>query len=194
MDAFAVSIGKGLTVRRLRVMDALKSALWFGGFQALFPILGYFATSTFSRYVTAVDHWIIFFLLMLIGGNMVREAFEEDEENAKETPEFDWHHMLPIAFACSIDAFAVGVSFAFMNLNIWLSAAIIGVTTGLFAVAGLCIGRLFGSHWQKPADHRRFRADAHRREGAAGASEHHRLLRMRNRYGMRIRKGLRLIH
>ena len=151
MDAFAVSIGKGLTVRRLRVMDALKSALWFGGFQALFPILGYFATSTFSRYVTAVDHWIIFFLLMLIGGNMVREAFEEDEENAKETPEFDWHHMLPIAFACSIDAFAVGVSFAFMNLNIWLSAAIIGVTTGLFAVAGLCIGRLFGSHWQKPA-------------------------------------------
>lgn len=151
MDAFAVSIGKGLTVKRLRVMDALKSALWFGGFQALFPILGYFATSTFSRYVTAVDHWIIFFLLMLIGGNMVREAFEEDEENAKETPEFDWHHMLPIAFACSIDAFAVGVSFAFMNLNIWLSAAIIGVTTGLFAVAGLCIGRLFGSHWQKPA-------------------------------------------
>lgn len=151
MDAFAVSIGKGLTVRRLRVMDALKSALWFGGFQALFPILGYFATSTFSRYVTAVDHWIIFFLLMLIGGNMVREAFEEDEENAKETPEFDWHHMLPIAFACSIDAFAVGVSFAFMNLNIWLSAAIIGVTTGLFAVAGLCIGRLFGSYWQKPA-------------------------------------------
>lgn len=151
MDAFAVSIGKGLTVKQLRVMDALKSALWFGGFQALFPILGYFATSTFSRYVTAVDHWIIFFLLMLIGGNMVREAFEEDEENAKETPEFDWHHMLPIAFACSIDAFAVGVSFAFMNLNIWLSAAIIGVTTGLFAVAGLCIGRLFGSHWQKPA-------------------------------------------
>lgn len=151
MDAFAVSIGKGLTVKRLRVMDALKSALWFGGFQALFPILGYFATSTFSRYVTAVDHWIIFFLLMLIGGSMVREAFEEDEENAKETPEFDWHHMLPIAFACSIDAFAVGVSFAFMNLNIWLSAAIIGVTTGLFAVAGLCIGRLFGSHWQKPA-------------------------------------------
>lgn len=76
MDAFAVSIGKGLTVKRLRVMDALKSALWFGGFQALFPILGYFATSTFSRYVTAVDHWIIFFLLMLIGGSMVREAFE----------------------------------------------------------------------------------------------------------------------
>lgn len=85
MDAFAVSIGKGLTVKKLRGLDALKTALWFGGFQALFPLLGYFAASTFSKYVTAVDHWIIFGLLALIGGNMVREAFEEDEENAEET-------------------------------------------------------------------------------------------------------------
>lgn len=83
-----------------------------------FPLLGYFAASTFSKYVTAVDHWIIFGLLALIGGNMVREAFGEDEENAKETAEFDWRHMLPLAVACSIDAFAVGVSFAFMTLNI----------------------------------------------------------------------------
>ena len=145
MDAFAVSIGKGLTVKKLRGLDALKTALWFGGFQALFPLLGYFAASTFSKYVTAVDHWIIFGLLALIGGNMVREAFEEDKENAKETPEFDWKHMLPLAVACSIDAFAVGVSFAFMTLNIWLSVVIIGITTGLF------IGRAFGSRWQKPA-------------------------------------------
>lgn len=111
MDAFAVSIGKGLTVKKLRGIDACKTALWFGGFQALFPLLGYFAASTFSKYVTAVDHWIIFGLLALIGGNMVREAFGEDEENAKETAEFDWRHMLPLAVACSIDAFAVGVSF-----------------------------------------------------------------------------------
>lgn len=129
---------KGLTVKKLRGLDALKTALWFGGFQALFPLLGYFAASTFSKYVTAVDHWIIFGLLALIGGNMVREAFEEDEENAKETPEFDWRHMLPLAVACSIDAFAVGVSFAFMTLNIWLSVVIIGITTGLFSAAG-CI-------------------------------------------------------
>ena len=95
MDAFAVSIGKGLTVKKLRGLDAFKTALWFGGFQALFPLLGYFAASTFSKYVTAVDHWIIFGLLVLIGGNMVREAFEEDEENAKETADFDWKHMLP---------------------------------------------------------------------------------------------------
>ena len=124
MDTFAVSIGKGLTVKKLRGLDALKTALWFGGFQALFPLLGYFAASTFSKYVTAVDHWIIFGLLALIGGNMVREAFEEDEENAKETPEFDWKHMLPLAVAC---------------------------TTGLFSAAGLYIGRVFGSRWQKPA-------------------------------------------
>ena len=129
----------------------VQTALWFGGFQALFPLLGYFAASTFSKYVTAVDHWIIFGLLALIGGNMMREAFEEDEENAKETAEFDWRHMLPLAVACSIDAFAVGVSFAFMTLNIWLSAIIIGVTTGLFSAAGLYIGRAFGSRWQKPA-------------------------------------------
>ena len=147
MDAFAVSIGKGLTVKKLRVLDAFKTALWFGGFQALFPLLGYFAASTFSKYVTAVDYWIIFGLLALIGGNMVREAFEEDEENAKETADFDWKHMLPLAVACSIDAFAVGVSFAFMTLNIWLSV----ITTGLFSAAGLYIGRVFGSRWQKPA-------------------------------------------
>ena len=111
MDAFAVSIGKGLTVKKLRGVDAFKTALWFGGFQALFPLLGYFAASTFSKYVTAVDHWIIFGLLALIGGNMVREAFEEDEENAKETPEFDWKHMLPLAGLFSAAGLYIGRAF-----------------------------------------------------------------------------------
>lgn len=151
MDAFAVSIGKGLTVTRVRPVDVIKTALWFGGFQALFPLLGFFAANTFSKYVTAVDHWIIFALLAFIGGNMIREAFGEEEENSRETAQFDWRHMLPLAVACSIDAFAVGVSFAFMTLNIWLSVIIIGVTTGLFSAAGLYIGRAFGSRWQKPA-------------------------------------------
>ena len=122
MDAFAVSIGKGLTVSRVRVQDAVKSVLWLGGFQMLFPILGYFAASTFSKYVTQFDHWIIFALLVFIGGNMVHEAFEEDEENSKETAQFDWKHMLPLAVACSIDAFAVGVSLTFMFTKaIWHS-------------------------------------------------------------------------
>lgn len=151
MDAFAVSIGKGLTVTRVQPVDVIKTALWFGGFQALFPLLGFFAANTFSRYVTAVDHWIIFALLAFIGGNMIREAFGEEEENSRETAQFDWRHMLPLAVACSIDAFAVGVSFAFMKVNIWFSVIVIGVVTGAFSAAGLYIGRVFGARWQKPA-------------------------------------------
>lgn len=150
MDAFAVSIGKGLTVTRVRPVDVIKTALWFGGFQALFPLLGFFAANTFSKYVTAVDHWIIFALLAFIGGNMIREAFGEEEENSRETAQFDWRHMLPLAVACSIDAFAVGVSFAFMQVNIWFSVIVIGVVTGAFSAAGLYIGRVFGARWQKP--------------------------------------------
>ena len=151
MDAFAVSIGKGLTVTRVRPVDVIKTALWFGGFQALFPLLGFFAANTFSKYVTAVDHWIIFALLAFIGGNMIREAFGEEEENSRETAQFDWRHMLPLAVACSIDAFAVGVSFAFMQVNIWFSVIVIGVVTGAFSAAGLYISRVFGARWQKPA-------------------------------------------
>ena len=151
MDAFAVSIGKGLTVTRVRPVDVIKTALWFGGFQALFPLLGFFAANTFSKYVTAVDHWIIFALLAFIGGNMIREAFGEEEENSRETAQFDWRHMLPLAVACSIDAFAVGVSFAFMKVNIWFSVIVISVVTGAFSTVGLYIGRVFGARWQKPA-------------------------------------------
>ena len=153
MDAFAVSIGKGLTVSRVRPGDAVRSALWFGGSQALFLILGHYAASAFSAYVTAFDHWIIFGLLAFIGGNMVHEAYEEDAENAKETAQFDWKHMLPLAVACSIDAFAVGVSLTFMFTKAHMAFAIlsIGVVTGLFSAAGLYIGRAFGSRWQKPA-------------------------------------------
>lgn len=151
MDAFAVSIGKGLTVTRVRPVDVIKTALWFGGFQALFPLLGFFAANTFSKYVTAVDHWIIFALLAFIGGNMIREAFGEEAENSQETAQFDWRHMLPLAVACSIDAFAVGVSFAFMKVNIWFSVIVISVVTGAFSTVGLYIGRVFGARWQKPA-------------------------------------------
>lgn len=153
MDAFAVSIGKGLTVHgRIRHIDVLKTALWFGGFQALFPLIGDLCAALFADYVTSVDHWIIFALLALIGGNMVREAFEEDEENKRESSQFTWRHMLPLAIATSIDAFAVGVSFAFMeSVNAGLGIVLIGVVTGLFSAAGLYIGHIFGSRWQKPA-------------------------------------------
>ena len=132
-------------VRRLHRQGAHRLA------QALFLILGHYAASAFSAYVTAFDHWIIFGLLAFIGGNMVHEAFEEDAENAKETAQFDWKHMLPLAVACSIDAFAVGVSLAFMKINIIFAITSMGVVTGLFSAAGLYIGRIFGSRWQKPA-------------------------------------------
>ena len=146
MDAFAVSIGKGLTVSRVRVQDAVKSALWFGGFQMLFPILGYFAASTFSKYVTQFDHWIIFALLVFIGGNMVHEAFEEDEENSKETAQFDWKHMLPLAVATSIDALSVGFTIAEYGWLMALAASgIIAVVTFFLCMAGLRIGKKFGT-------------------------------------------------
>ena len=151
MDAFAVAICKGLSSKHFNQKHAVIIALYFGTFQALMPAIGYLLGFRFQQSITTYDHWIAFILLALIGGNMVREAFEEDEENAKETADFDWKHMLPLAVACSIDAFAVGVSFAFMSLNIWISVIIIGITTGLFSAAGLYIGRAFGSRWQKPA-------------------------------------------
>ena len=121
-------------------------------YQAMYPDgVCRVTANTFSKYVTAVDHWIIFALLAFIGGNMIREAFGEEEENSRETAQFDWRHMLPLAVACSIDAFAVGVSFAFMKVNIWFSVIVISVVTGAFSTVGLYIGRVFGARWQKPA-------------------------------------------
>ena len=178
MDAFAVSIGKGLTVSRIRVQDAVKSALWFGGFQMLFPILGYFAASTFREYVTQFDHWIIFALLVFIGGNMVHEAFEEDEENSKETAQFDWKHMLPLAVACSIDAFAVGVSLTFMFTK---AHSIRHPQHRCSHRTVLCCGPV---HWPRVrfplaeagADRRRRGADSTRRQSAVGAFGRYRVL------------------
>ena len=125
MDAFAVSIGKGLTVTRVRPVDVIKTALWFGGFQALFPLLGFFAANTFSKYVTAVDHWIIFALLAFIGGNMIREALSKDEDKFDGSLAFKT--MLLLAVATSIDALAVGITFAFLpGTRIVPAVALIG--------------------------------------------------------------------
>mgnify|MGYP002589737192 CR=1 FL=1 len=152
MDAFAVSIGKGLTVTRVRPVDVIKTALWFGGFQALFPLLGFFAANTFSKYVTAVDHWIIFALLAFIGGNMIREAFGEEEENSRETAQFDWRHMLPLAVATSIDALAVGVTFAFLQVKIVPAISFIGATTFILSAIGIRIGNIFGAKYKSKAE------------------------------------------
>lgn len=151
MDAFAVSIGKGLSMRRPGIVHYLKVGLWFGGFQALMPFVGYLLGSSFASYVSEFDHWIAFVLLAFIGGNMVRESFSKDDDN-DENPDFSLKTMLMMAVATSIDALAAGVSFAFFATDIFYIISIIGVTTFVFSVAGLKIGNIFGSKYKKKSE------------------------------------------
>ena len=116
MDAFAVSICKGLSVRSLQPKHACLTALWFGGFQTLMPLIGYFLGVSFADFVSSVDHWIAFVLLGIIGGNMIKESFSKDE--CDYSPDFSFKTMLSLAVATSIDALAIGVSFAFLRVNI----------------------------------------------------------------------------
>lgn len=155
MDAFAVSIGKGLSVTKIKLSHALKVGLWFGGFQALMPLIGYLLGSTFADVVSAYDHWVAFVLLALIGGNMIKEAFEKDDEcdcNKKEKNCFGFVTMLTLAVATSIDALAIGVTFAFFKVAIIPAIITIGITTFLFSVAGLKIGHIFGCKYKSHAE------------------------------------------
>ena len=155
MDAFAVSIGKGLSVTKIKLSHALKVGLWFGGFQALMPLIGYLLGSTFADIVSAYDHWVAFVLLALIGGNMIKEAFEKDDEcdcNKKEKNCFGFVSMLTLAVATSIDALAIGVTFAFFKVAIIPAIITIGITTFLFSVAGLKIGHIFGCKYKSHAE------------------------------------------
>ena len=160
MDAFSVSICKGLTTKRFSWKMALTCGLWFGFFQALMPVIGYFLGAQFQQYIEAFDHWIAFGLLFLIGANMIREAFSEKGEDEssviarEERPKqsiLGFKTMLLLAIATSIDALAVGVSFACIQVKIWSSVLIIGVTTFLFSVLGVKIGNVFGSKFEKTA-------------------------------------------
>lgn len=150
MDAFAVSICKGLSVDKLKVKHALMAGLYFGGFQALMPLIGYFLGSQFKSMITSVDHWIAFGLLVLIGANMIREALGEEGEEKDDS--FSFQTMVLLAVATSIDALAVGITFAFLQVNIGLAVLLIGCTTFLFSVAGIKIGNVFGSRFQKKAE------------------------------------------
>jgi putative Mn2+ efflux pump MntP len=149
MDAFAVSICKGLSVRELKLRHALLAGLYFGGFQALMPVIGYFAGSCFADMISSYDHWIVFILLALIGGNMIKESFG-NEENVNDS--FRVKTMLLLAIATSIDALAVGVSFAFLKVNILYAAIFIGVTTFVISAAGIKIGHMFGSKYKAKAE------------------------------------------
>jgi len=149
MDAFSVSICKGLTTKRFSWRIALTCGLWFGFFQALMPLIGFFLGSQFERYITSVDHWIAFGLLFLIGANMIREALFGKDEDASAS--LDLKTMFLLAVATSIDALAVGVSFACIQVKIWSSVLIIGLTTFLFSIIGVKIGNAFGSKFEKSA-------------------------------------------
>lgn len=150
MDAFAVSIGKGLTVSQLKPRHSLTVGLWFGLFQALMPMLGYLLAANFSTLVATFDHWIAFLLLALIGANMIREACSDDPE--KHTHDFSPRTMFVLAVATSIDALAVGISFAFLRVEILSSALLIGITTCLFSMVGIRIGHHFGERYKAKAE------------------------------------------
>lgn len=144
MDAFAVSLGKGLTVCNVRPKHALIAGSWFGGFQALMPIIGYLLGSSFAVVVTRVDHWLAFGLLLLIGGNMLREAIWGDDE--QQDGDFAPRKMFVMAVATSIDALAVGITMAFLDVNIWIAATVIGVITFVLSAAGVVLGCRFGNY------------------------------------------------
>ena len=150
MDAFAVSICKGLSVRVCRPRHMLICGLYFGVFQALMPLIGYILGSQFESLVTAVAPYIAFALLAFIGVNMIREARSGDEEAV--TDDFSFRAMLPLAVATSIDALAVGVSFAFLQVDIVPAVAFIGVTTFVCCIIGVKVGSLFGNRYQARAE------------------------------------------
>ncbi len=149
MDAFAVSICKGLSLGEIQKKHMCIAGAWFGGFQALMPTIGYFLGKFFADMVTQYSHWIAFVLLAVIGGNMIKESFEKEEcvDNSMTIKA-----MFLLAVATSIDALAVGVTFAFLKVNIWAAVLFIGVITFLFSAFGIKIGSLFGVRYKNKAE------------------------------------------
>ena len=149
MDAFAVSICKGLSVEKLQRKHSLTAGLYFGGFQAAMPFIGYCLGSSFQSLVERIDHWIAFFLLVLIGANMIRESRKESEEMDDS---FSVKTMVPLAVATSIDALAVGVSFAFLKVQIIPAVCFIGIITFILSAVGVRIGNVFGLRYKSKAE------------------------------------------
>ena len=151
MDAFSVSLANGLNEPKMRAGKMIMIAGVFAGFQALMPLLGYFLGATFEKYVSSVDHWIAFILLGIIGFNMIKESFHKDEDCCVD-PDFSFKTMLAMAVATSIDALAIGVSFAFLKVNIWYAVLFIGMTTAAFSGVGVYIGNIFGNRYKSKAE------------------------------------------
>lgn len=151
MDAFAVSVCKGLAMEKCSIKKAAICGIWFGGFQALMPMIGYFLGYQFKTYITSIDHWIAFILLAIIGANMVKESFSKDEEKADES--MGVKTMFLMAVATSIDALAVGITFAFLpDTNIIAAVLFIGVITFVLSVLGAKLGNAFGTRYKGKAE------------------------------------------
>ena len=151
MDAFAVSVCKGLAMPKIQAKSAIIIGLWFGGFQALMPLIGYLLGVQFQAKITAIDHWIAFVLLILIGGNMIREALGKDDEE-ETTADIRVKTMFVLAVATSIDALAIGVTFAFLQVHIVPAITLIGITTFLISVIGVKVGNVFGVRYKSKAE------------------------------------------
>lgn len=156
MDAFAVSVCKGLAMKRATLKAEATCGLWFGGFQALMPTIGFFLGALFADAIEAFDHWVAFALLAIIGINMLKEALEKKDEsgdNPEKDADLSVKTMFLMAVATSIDALAVGISLAMVgSVNIWLAAAFIGICTCLLSALGVRIGNVFGSRYEKKAE------------------------------------------
>ena len=150
MDAFAVSVCKGLATPKYKLKYSMICGAWFGGFQALMPAVGYLLGVNSKKYITAIDHWIAFVLLALIGFNMIREALKNDDEGAD--PSFTAKSMSLLAVATSIDALAIGITFAFLDVNIVAAVLFIGVCTFVISAAGVKIGSAFGTRFKSKAE------------------------------------------
>lgn len=151
MDAFAVAVCKGLSTRRLKPSNYIVTGLWLGGFQALMPTVGYFLGSAFEKYIVPVDHWVAFGLLFIIGFNMVREGFSKEENPSNAS--FSFREMLVLAIATSIDALAVGITFALLpNVNIAAAVSFIGCITFALSAVGLRVGNIFGLKYKSGAE------------------------------------------
>ena len=150
MDAFAVSVCKGLAMPKCTFKKAAIVGLWFGGFQALMPAIGYVLGAQFQETIASIDHWIAFVLLALIGGNMIHEALDNDEEEADAS--LDVKTMFLLAVATSIDALAIGITFAFLKVNIIPAVCFIGIVTFIISFAGVKIGNVFGVRYKNKAE------------------------------------------
>lgn len=150
MDAFAVSICKGLAMKKMKWKNAIIIGLYFGIFQAIMPLIGYLLGVSFQSAITSIDHWVAFVLLVGIGANMIREAISKEKEEANDSIKIK--DMLILAIATSIDALAIGITFAFLEVNITLAVSLIGIITFIISVIGVKIGNIFGDKYERKAE------------------------------------------